>query len=56
MTAVVIFFLIYLTANTLIIKRIKQILHVTESVAAGNFYIKPLIFKSKDELGALPIL
>ncbi|NRF94670.1 response regulator [Paenibacillus frigoriresistens] len=53
MTAVVIFFLIYLTANTLIIKRIKQILHVTESVAAGNFYIKPLIFKSKDELGAL---
>ncbi|MDF2647383.1 MAG: hypothetical protein K0Q73_3188 [Paenibacillus sp.] len=53
MTAVVIFILIYLTANTLIIKRIKQILHVTESVAAGNFYIKPLIFKSKDELGAL---
>ncbi|KRF21429.1 response regulator [Paenibacillus sp. Soil787] len=53
MTAVVIFFLIYLTANTLIIKRIKQILHVTETVAAGNFYIKPLVVKSKDELGAL---
>lgn len=53
MTAAVIFILIYLTANTLIIKRIKQILFVTESVAAGNFYIKPLIFKSKDELGAL---
>ncbi|MCY9665162.1 response regulator [Paenibacillus alginolyticus] len=53
MTAVVIFFLIYLTANTLIIKRIKQILHVTESVAAGDFYIKPLVVKSKDELGAL---
>ncbi|OPH46938.1 hypothetical protein BC351_13525 [Paenibacillus ferrarius] len=53
MTAAIIFLLIYLTANTLIIKRIKQILHVTESVAAGDFYIKPLRIKSKDDLGAL---
>lgn len=53
MTVIVIFFLIHLTANALIIKRIKQILHVTESVAAGDFYIKPLTVKSKDELGAL---
>ncbi|GGI44017.1 hypothetical protein GCM10008018_05000 [Paenibacillus marchantiophytorum] len=49
----IIFLFIYLTANTLIIKRIKEILHVTESVAAGNFYIKPLEIKSKDDLGAL---
>lgn len=52
-TAAILFLLICLTANSLIISRIQQILRVTESVAAGDFYIKPLIFKSKDELGAL---
>ncbi|NOV01465.1 response regulator [Paenibacillus planticolens] len=52
-TAAILFLLIRLTANTLIISRIQQILRVTESVAAGDFYIKPLMFKSKDELGAL---
>ncbi|WNR43439.1 response regulator [Paenibacillus roseipurpureus] len=53
MTILIIFCLIYLTMNTLILKRIKQILHVTEAVAAGNFHTKPIVFKSKDELGAL---
>ncbi|MDD9266131.1 response regulator [Paenibacillus sp. GCM10023248] len=52
-TTVVIFLLIRLTANTLIISRVQQILRVTESVAAGDFYIQPLSFTSKDELGAL---
>lgn len=52
-TAAILFLLICLTANSLIISRVQQILRVTESVAAGDFYIKPLEFKSKDELGAL---
>lgn len=52
-TAVIMLLLIRLTVNTMIISRIQQILRVTESVAAGDFYIKPLTFRSKDELGAL---
>lgn len=55
MAALIIFFLIYLTTNNLIIKRIKQILQVTEAVAAGDFHMKPIVFKSKDELGALAL-
>ncbi|MGO4499704.1 response regulator [Paenibacillus sp. 2RAB27] len=55
MAALIIFFLIYLTTNHLIIKRIKQILQVTEAVAAGDFHTKPIVFKSKDELGALAL-
>lgn len=51
----IIFFLIHLTTNHLIIKRIKQILQVTEAVAAGDFHTKPIVFKSKDELGALAL-
>ncbi|CAN7345768.1 response regulator [Paenibacillus sp. LjRoot56] len=55
MTVLVIFFLIHLTTNHLIIKRIKQILQVTEAVAAGDFHTKPIELKSKDELGALAL-
>lgn len=55
MAALVIFVLIYLTTNNLIIRRIKQILQVTEAVAAGDFHKKPIVFKSKDELGALAL-
>lgn len=55
MTVFVIFFLIYFTTNHLIIKRIKQILQVTEAVAAGDFHMKPIVFKSTDELGALAL-
>ncbi|KRE83756.1 hypothetical protein ASG89_11570 [Paenibacillus sp. Soil766] len=55
MTVLVIFFLIHLTTNHLIIKRIKQILQVTEAVAAGDFHTKPIVFQSKDELGALAL-
>lgn len=55
MAALVIFVLIYLTTNNLIIRRIKQILQVTEAVAAGDFHTKPIVFKSKDELGALAL-
>jgi two-component system sensor histidine kinase/response regulator len=55
MTALIIFFLIYLTTNNLIIKRIRQILQVTEAVAAGDFHTKPILFTSKDELGALAL-
>lgn len=52
-TAAILFLLICVTVNTLIISRIQQILSVTESVAGGDFYMKPLRSNSKDELGAL---
>ncbi|MDR6553051.1 response regulator [Paenibacillus qinlingensis] len=55
MAAVIIYMLIYFTTNQLIIKRIKQILQVTEAVAAGNFHTRPIVFTSKDELGALAL-
>ncbi|OCT13293.1 hypothetical protein A8709_03285 [Paenibacillus pectinilyticus] len=55
MTALIIFILIYIVTNHLIIKRIKQILQVTEAVAAGDFHTKPIVFTSKDELGALAL-
>ncbi|MFD0692632.1 response regulator [Paenibacillus sp. GCM10027628] len=53
LTELVLSGLIYWTSNSMIIARIQEILRVTEAVADGDFYMKPLTFKSKDELGAL---
>ncbi|MFC5452076.1 response regulator [Paenibacillus aestuarii] len=45
--------LIYWAANFFVINRIRQILDVTEAVAGGDFYVKPLEDHSDDELGLL---
>lgn len=47
------FLIIRLTVNRFIIRRLKPILKVTESVADGNFYLNPLDQASSDELGQL---
>ncbi|MBE1441193.1 response regulator [Paenibacillus sp. OAS669] len=35
------------------VARIRQILNVTENVAGGNLKVSPVLFRSKDEIGAL---
>ncbi|MBD0382611.1 response regulator [Paenibacillus sedimenti] len=53
LTELVLSGLIYWASNSMFITRIQQILQVTEAVADGDFYMKPLTFNSNDELGAL---
>lgn len=36
-----------------ILRRLKQVLSVTQKVASGNFYTQPLQIRSKDEMGTL---
>ncbi|WP_282936813.1 response regulator [Paenibacillus sp. RC67] len=36
-----------------VVTRIRQILNVTENVAGGNLKVSPILFRSKDEIGAL---
>ena len=36
-----------------VVTRIRQILNVTENVAGGNLKVSPILFRSRDEIGAL---
>ncbi|MCD9021856.1 response regulator [Cohnella silvisoli] len=45
--------ILYILAERSILGRLKQVVAVTQKVAAGNFYTQPLRIKSKDEMGLL---
>jgi len=44
---------LYAVTNRSILKRLKQVVAVTQKVAAGDFYPRPLTVHSRDEMGML---
>ncbi|WP_028547977.1 response regulator [Paenibacillus sp. UNC451MF] len=52
MTEIVLGIMMFYILNK-VVTRIRQILNVTESVAGGNLKVSPILFRSKDEIGAL---
>ncbi|TVY02215.1 response regulator [Cohnella terricola] len=53
LTEIVLGAVFYFMTHRSIINRLKQVVEVTQKVAAGNFYPQPLQIRSSDELGAL---
>ncbi len=45
--------LLYIVMNRSVLSRLKQVVAVTQKVAAGDFYPRPVTIKSEDEMGML---
>jgi len=52
-TELVLGLFLYFVTHHSILKRLKQVVGVTQNVAAGNFYPAPLRIRSRDEMGLL---
>jgi len=53
LTEIVLGAVFYFITHRSIINRLKQVVEVTQNVAAGNFYPQPLQIRSRDEMGTL---
>jgi two-component system sensor histidine kinase/response regulator len=54
-TELVLASLIFIVVNSMIIRRIRELLYVTEAVAGGNLSVAAIETNSRDELGALAV-